>query len=267
MQKKMKLLGSASVLAAAMLLSAPAMAGAPMGFAGVLSGNYSNTSCSGCGSQNGWGLGGQGAFGLGMSDLGGEVNANYNGFSGAGSPSVFGVGGSLFWAPVQGRVGGSFSWSEISSSGNPNLDTLTYGGFGEFYASDMFTIGGNAGGMHLSAGGGSANGYYIGGGATAYVMPNFGVTGAISYSHLGSGIGGMAAYSISGEYLISEETPVSLYAGYTNVDVPFGLPNMNVFTIGLKLYAGGSGSLRDRHRNGALDSLVAPSTLGLRSVF
>ena len=85
---------------------------------------------------------------------------------------------------------------------------------------------------------------------------------------IGKGFGNVMTYSIGGEWLVSETTPISLSAGYTNVDLPHGAPSLNVFTLGVKFYAGGGAmSLVDRHRNGALGPLTQPILTGLRSVF
>jgi len=243
------------------------MAAAPVGFAGVLGANYSNTSCSGCGSANGWGLNGQGAFGLGMSDLGAEIDGGVAGSFESGGGTSAGVGGNIFWAPAQGRLGATVDWNHISIPG-PDGDVTSYGGFGEFYASNQFTLGGNAGGLHLSSSGASVNGMYLNGGGTLYAMPDLGITGSIGYNHIGKGFGNVMTYSIGGEWLVSETTPISLSAGYTNVDLPHGAPSLNVFTLGVKFYAGGGAmSLVDRHRNGALGPLTQPILTGLRSVF
>ena len=108
----------------------------------------------------------------------------------------------------------------------------------------------------------------VSGGGTVYVMPNLGVTGSIGYTGIGKGVGTIMTYSIGGEWLVSETTPISLTAGYSNVDLPHGLPNVNVFTIGIKLYAGQSGNtLVQKQRNGALGPLTSPITTGLRSIF
>jgi len=269
MLKHIKLLAATSAFAAGFAY-ARAEAAAPVGVAGALAGAYSNASadCSGCGSTDNWGLSGQGAFGLGTSDLAAEGDVGYANSSGGGfNTDTWGLGGSLFWNPDFGRLGASLSWARVAIPG-PDVDFLNYGGFAEFFASDFFTLGGNLGGLHVSTTGFSSDGVYVAGGATGYVMPDLGITGNITYADFGNGLGNAKAYSIGAEWLISEAFPVSVMGGYTYVDTPSGAPNLNVWTVGLKLYVGGDGMpLVGHHRNGSLDSLATVNSLILQSVF
>jgi len=77
MRKHTKLLGTACILA--MGIAAPAMAGAPVGFAGTIGGGYtySSSECSGCGHSDNWNVNGQAAFGFGASDVAGELDAGW----------------------------------------------------------------------------------------------------------------------------------------------------------------------------------------------
>src|SRR5450755_4232375 len=104
------ILSVTGVCAATLALATPALADAPVGFAGTLSGSYSNWnfSGSGSGSTNVWNADGQAAFGLGMQDIGAEIDGGYHNISGngGGNIDVWNVGGNLFWAPAQqGRLG------------------------------------------------------------------------------------------------------------------------------------------------------------------
>jgi len=269
MLSRTKLLATGCVLAASFALG-PAMAAAPTGFVGTLSGGYSNSSldCSACGSTDNWGFGGQGAFGLGTSDLAAEGDVSYRHSSSGGFDSdLWGLGGNLFWNPEFGRFGGTFTYSRLSVPG-PDFDLITYGGFGEFFASDIITVGGNIGGMHISVSGSSADGMYLNGGGTLYPFPDLGITPAIGYFHFDHGVGSITTYGVAGEWLFSEMLPVSITAGYQRADLPHGIPDANIFSVGLKFYMGGEGmSLVSQHRNGALDSLTSVSTIGIQTLF
>jgi len=70
--------------------------------------------------------------------FGGEIDAGYANSSSSGfSADIWSVGGSLFWAPAFGRVGGSVAYATTNSGGNANI--VTFGGFGEYFASNFFT--------------------------------------------------------------------------------------------------------------------------------
>jgi hypothetical protein len=260
-------LSLAGIAAASLALATPAFADAPIGFAGTLSGSYSswNFSGSGGGSSNLWSADGQAAFGLGMQDIGAEIDGGYHNLSasgGGGSVDIWNIGGDLFWAPgQQGRLGATVQYESLNGGG-PNAHLTQYGAFGEFYASNMLTLGLNGGGWTGGSGtfGSSSSGGYVGGGATGYIMPNLALTGAINYFS-GSGAH-LTGYSAMGEYLVSDELPVSIYGGYTYTDISGISGHVNEWLIGVKFYTNGNGStLVEKHRNGALDNLVRPKLL------
>ena len=189
-------LGSACAAAMSVLSAATAYAEAPMGFAGTLSGTYGRSDCSGCSSSDAWALSGQGAFGLGMSDLGGELDLGYQHASSSGfSTNAFGIGGTIFWAPAQWRVGANVNWSQIDTPG-PNPDVMSYGAFGEYYVATQITVGLAGGGLNVSGGGASASGTYISGGGIGYIMPDLALTGAIGSTHISKGVGTITNYSV-----------------------------------------------------------------------
>jgi hypothetical protein len=274
MLNRTKILGTACILAMG-IAATPVSAGAPMPFAGTVGGGYtySSADCSGCsGHSDNWGFSGQGAFGLGANDLAAEIDAGYTNSSfsgGGGSVDTWGAGGALFWSPDMGRLGISGSWARVSVSGF-HADAYTYGGFGEFFASDFFTVGGGLGGatVDLGSGLGSVSAFTLNGGATGYPMPNLAITGAVTYANFNQGIGGVTALSIGAEWLISEDVPVSIGGGYTRVMTPSGLPDSNAFSVVAKFYFGGPPmSLIGHHRNGSLDSLATVNTVVLQTVF
>ena len=266
MLNRTKLLFATTALIASAPL-APAMAAAPMGFAGTLSGAYGSSSCDGCDSTDAWTIGGSGAFGLGTGDFGAQVDASYNSVS---DVDVFGLGGSLFWAPAMGRAGATIFWGTADESG-VNVDALTYGVFGEWYAGNAITIGVKGGGLSLSADAyglsDSESGGYVGAALTGYIIPNLALQGDITFSSVADL--DTTNYGIGAEFLISEMVPISIFGGYSRSNVEFFGVDADVDTwmIGLRFYAGSGGpTLVDKHRNGTLgwagatnvNSLIAP---------
>ena len=266
MSNRMKLLVATTALIATAAFE-PAMAAAPMGFAGTLSGAYGSSSCDGCESTDAWSIGGSGAFGLGMGNFGGQIDASYNSVS---DVDVFGIGGSLFWAPVMGRAGATIFWAS-ADEGGVNVDSLTYGVFGEYYAGNAITIAAKGGGLSLSADAfgysDSESGGYIGGALTGYIIPNLAIQGDITFSSVADL--DTTAYGIGAEFLVSEMVPIAIFGGYTRTNVEFlGVDgDADTWMIGVRFYAGAAGpTLVDKHRNGTLgwagstsvNSLIAP---------
>ncbi|HEX3483662.1 MAG TPA: hypothetical protein VHT51_01290 [Micropepsaceae bacterium] len=246
-------------------ISAPAFAEAPQGFAGTLSGSYTDWNLKGPNdSANLWSTTGQAAFGLGqygMQDLAAEFDGGYHSLSNgsAGNLDIWNAGGHLFWAPAAPyRLGATLQYEGLSSGGF-GTHLWQYGAFGEYYVNDMITLGLNGGawsGPHGSFGSGNSGGY-VGGGATAYVMPDLALTGQINY--FSGSNAHLTSYSAQAEYLVSETTPVSVFGGYTFTDVPGPGSHINEWLIGVKFYTNGNGTtLVDKHRDGALDNLVRP---------
>ena len=259
------------VATTALIASVPfasAMAAAPMGFAGTLSGAYGSSSCDGCDSTDAWTIGGSGAFGLGAGgQFGGQIDASYNSVS---DVDVFGLGGSLFWAPAMGRAGGTIFWATADESG-VNVDGFTYGVFGEYYVGNAITIAAKGGGLSLSADAygfsDTETGGYIGGALTGYIIPNLAIQGDITFSSVSDL--DTTNYGIGAEFLVSEMVPISIFGGYSrsNVEI-FGIDaDVDTWMIGLRFYAGAAGpTLVDKHRNGTVgwagatnvNSLIAP---------
>jgi hypothetical protein len=245
------------ILASFTILStSAALAGAPNGFAGSLSGDYLKPSCSGCGGIDAWGISGSGAYGLGMNDLAVQGDAGYHRVSGSGvNVDLWNVGGSAFWAGFMGRLGANLSYASLDTSG-ANGHVTGYGGFGEYYPTQAITVGLNAGGF--SAGGSisglgsaSSTGSYVGGGATGYLVPDFAASGLINYISI-SGVH-FTTYGGGLEYLFSESLPISIYGGYSTTEVSGGGGHINQWSVGFKFYTNGNGvTLVDRHRNGTL---------------
>jgi hypothetical protein len=261
----------ATIIAAACATSA--QAAAPNGFAGTFSADYGNTSYSGGGGNADiWGVNGAGAFGLGMNDIGAEINGSYHRASVSSvDANIWGVGGSIFWAPGTGRFGPSISYTKLDFSGAASgidAHATTYGVFGEFFVSDVFTIGVKGGGTSgtwnvTGFGTGSESGGYVGGELTGYAMPNLAIKGVVDYVDIAGG--NVTNYGVNGEYLFSETTPISVFGGYTRTDFSNGGGHGDTWTIGLKFYTNGAGSLITHHRTGTLGNIGGVS--GLQTAF
>jgi hypothetical protein len=242
-------------------LASPALAAAPQGLAGTLSLQYGQFDASGP-TLDVWGVQGQGAFGL-APEFGAEIDGGYTGVSGSGaSVDIWNIGGHAFWAPAMGRAGGTVQYQSTSVAGI-DLHSTQYGAFGEYFASDQITLGINGGGVSSNASAGcagcsaNADGGYVGGGATAYILPDLGATASVSYVG-GAGVN-LTTLGIQLEWLFSESLPITGMVGYNYTDISGGGGNFNHWFIGLKFYTDGNGTtLVEKHRNGALDSLVRP---------
>jgi hypothetical protein len=161
------------------------------------------------------------------------------------------TGGSVYWKCTDFRGGAIVNHTKFDLAGL-SAHTTNYGAFGEYYANDRFTFGVNAGGF-----GGDVRGVYVGGGATGYVFPDFAVSGTIGYTRF-NGIGEETDLGLRGEYLLSEETPIAAFAGYTHSDLPGGVGHINMIVMGLRLYTNSDGfaTLVDRQRFGTVGALA-----------
>jgi hypothetical protein len=220
-------------------------------FAGSLSADYSNLSASsGGGSINSWGASGSGMFGLG-SAFAAQIDAGYHTLDvgGGGNVNDWNIDGSVFWRASAGRIGAVIGYNSIDTGGGSGHVT-NYGGFGEWYGGSAFTLGLKGGAFTGSGSGGSD---YLGAAATFYAMPDLGFTGGYDYDSFGHGGGNANTWSIRGEWLISERTPISVYGSYANTSVSGVGPSINTWSVGIKFYTDpdGPAPLVDRQRNGA----------------
>ena len=252
MQHRAKLLAGVCGLLLSSAALQPAMAAAPVGFAGTIGGSYGQTSCDGCDNEDIWNINGSAAFGF-SPNFGGELDAGYTGVSGTGFDiNLWGVGGSVFWAPGMGRAGATVQYSTFSESGF-SPDFFSYGVFGEYFASPYFTLAAKGGGLSISGSGLSESGGYIGAALIGYPLPNLAITPAIEFMSVSDL--DVTNYGISAEYLISETVPISVFAGYTHSTLSaFGSDlDGDQWMIGFRFYTNGNGStLVERHRQGTL---------------
>lgn len=259
MKLRSAILGMASVAALTAFSATAAMADMS-NFAGTLTGTYANIDSTG--SADLWAVDGSGVFGL-TDHLKGQLDLGYTTVDGGGSVDTWNVGGNLAWGLEQGRIGAALGYNS-TDTGFGTVHVTTYGGFGEWWASDNITVGVNGGGIAVSNGG--PDGSYFGGGITGYVMPNVALNGSIDYITLNSTVDA-TDYTASVEYLFSEETPISISGGYTYTDVSsFGSTGIDTWFVKLRLYTNGDGAktLKDRQRNGTLGTAAGQDSLLLK---
>ena len=222
------------------------------GFSGLLQGDYANINLDHGGpAANVYGVEGSGMFPLGWSGLNFQADASYHDYVLTG-PNVnnWNFGGEVFWRAPEGLVGGTVGYDSLD---HPTAHITHYGGFGEYYI-DRFTLAVKGGGFSGTAG---ADGYYVGGQALGYLTPDFALDGNIDYYNFNHNAFNPnfheTDYTAEGEWLVSENMPVSVFGGYTYSEYPGA--NSNTFFVGLRFYANPAGSspLVDRQRNGALE--------------
>jgi hypothetical protein len=260
MSKRTTILGTASIVA--MALAAGPAAAAPL-TAWALSANTSfslDDANSGGDTWKGWLLGASAAGPInGIDGLAVQVDGNYtHNWANHQSFEQWNLGGSVFWAGMENRVGINVNYDTVTHTG-----TLTNGGvFGEQYFGN-FT--GMAKGGWLSTSGSAIGGHgnYLGGALSGYFVPDLAITGSIDWSQIVTGFGSTTfghrgintvQYGIGAEWLFTEDYGVSIYGGYTYDQVhAFGFKDHdNVWHVGFRWYTGG-GSLIDHHRNGNLN--------------
>ncbi len=248
MSLRSKILGSVCALSV-VAFAAPAFAQ----FDGVFSGDYSHLDANnGGGSANSYGVSGSGAFGLGWSNLAGEVDGGYHHISGDGDNSnVWNVDGSVMWRGMWGRAGGVVGYNSVDVDHAGSENVTNYGGFAEFYAGHAITLGVKGGGFNAQH---HVDGDYFGAAITGYVTPDVALVGGYDYTHL-QHTGNENDWSAQVEWLVSENTPISIYGGYTNTKLTGfgGSETINVWGGGVKFYVDqpGPATLVDRQRAGA----------------
>jgi hypothetical protein len=248
----------ASVGALALCAVLPGAASADI--SGTLSGSYADDTNGG--GDNIWNVSGS-LTDTFAGNWGAEVAGGYHNLDSS-SADIWNVGGSLFWASMQGRLAATVNYDDISVTGG-DVHFTSYGVGGEWYAGPSFTVGVKGGGTTVDISGfsGNTSGGYAGGMLKGYLMPNLALSGSVDY--VGISGGHLTSETARVEWLFSQSTPVSIYGGYQHVDSGsggfLGSSNDDIFFVGLKLYMNGSGggTLVDRQRNGSLGYIAQPT--------
>lgn len=241
------LIGSVSAVAMAAASLGVAQADDFSGFHGTLSGDYANIDVNHGGSADDYGVSGAGTIPLNIYGASAEGDLGYHHLSGNGADAdAYNIGGSLFWTPGAGRLGATINYHDLEAGGSVNV--TNYGGFAQYYANDFVTVSAKGGGFS-----GDADGYYIGGQATGYATRDIALNAGIDYAHINR-FTDETDYALSAEWLVSEETPISVYGGYTYSDLSDTSLHANTWMVGLRIYTDGNGAatLVDRQRSGTL---------------
>jgi hypothetical protein len=216
--------------------------------------------CSGCDTVKNWLLGGVVAGPLSdIPNLNFQFGASYqHNWQDNFSREDWDLGGDVFWANNDGRVGLDVNYRTLTHFGH----STTYGAFGEWYFGN---ITGMVKGGFISNGGASigGSGNYLGAAIAGYFIDNLALTGGVEYTTAISGQGCQTcgrlgahatALEIGAEFLFSEDFGVSGFANYAHTTISAGGIDQddNAFRVGLRWYMG-AGSLIMHHRNGNLN--------------
>ncbi|MBI3678420.1 MAG: hypothetical protein HY243_17555 [Proteobacteria bacterium] len=248
--------------AAFALLPTTLVSGAALAGAATFSANYANLDFYGAGfNANSWGGAGAGTLDLGSSwKVEGDAAYDHLTTSGV-SFNHWNVSASAFWQGDMGRAGLQLGYNSGDGAGL-NLHGLNYGVVGEWWANSNITLAAKGGGLNGSSG---IDGYYLGLQGKAYLGANFALSTSADFTSFK--FGHETDLTVQGEWLVSQTTPISVYAGYSNSDFPSGGPgDVNVWFVGLRLYCNDPGgtSLVDRQRSGTLGWAGAISPVALR---
>jgi hypothetical protein len=267
-----KFFGGVALAALGALWLTPAAA-APVIASGVVDGGYSYSSVNNHGGNaNDWSINGSGVLPIATNwAVQGDVGYSSISASGASENNTYGIA-SGFYAGSFGRIGASVGYTQLAPK-NATVDATSYGVFGDWYGGDQFTVSARGGGIsgtgHANGGSATISGAdYVGGQVVGYIMPNLAATGTVDYVRVPlSGTSVTAtSYRVGGEYLLSQSMPLAVSADYSyaTVNVLGFSGSDNTFSIGLKYYFGGNGSLEDHQRSGSEGWGAASPVQGLR---
>ena len=238
--------------------------------AAVLAANYAHSiPGSGAGTDS-WNVGGAVIFGSSSFGLDGVAAMPTQPWY-QGNLDVTASGGQSYvghFTTSTGTVGGSYDMIagpvrfgpavgfQASSTDGFSSQTVNYGGYAQWFVTqriDAFIKGGGFS-THPDSGG-----WYVGGSVRGYVCPRFALNGGVDYTRY-NGLGGFhdTTFSVGAEYLFSQTTPVSIYAGYSYDTAGYDSgyssfsSHANEVYVGLKGYLNGPTvmTLEDRQRNG-----------------
>lgn len=178
----------------------------------------------------------------------------------------YNVGGSVAYANTQGRLGVAVAYNGLDfNHGLGNLNLVSYGVYGEWYATDRVTLGLKGGGASITNSGADTTLGYAGVQATGYLTRDFSLSG--TYDWAGEDRLNLNSASIQAAYQISHRVPLTVFGGWSYSEVDAGPISVqgNGINIGVKYTFGGQGSLEHNDRTG-VDSW-GPVASSLRSLF
>src|SRR5215472_7693712 len=160
-------------LAASACVLVLGMNSAQADYSATFQGDYAHVDVdNGGGSADVWG--GQGSLRAALAPLFGldaQADGGWHQLSANGTNlNDWDVNGSLFWLGSLGRIGANVGYNHLDTNGLGSAHATNYGGFAEWYAAPMITVGAKIGDASLSNGGG--RGIYTGGEIVWYITPD-----------------------------------------------------------------------------------------------
>lgn len=262
----MQLERAAVILTLAAFLAAPAWAAPrqPQEAGFFASADYGHANASGGPdvSANTWGLGLGGQLPWAQTGIHIQLDGAYSSASADGVPTVktWNAGVEPYYAISQARFGVAIHYvGQQGGLGYTNDTLYSYGAYGEWFATPGITLSAKS----ATITGGSERGALIGGKITGYLLRDLALSGIVEYEKEDRD-NFETDLTVHAEYLLSESLPVSVFAGYTLASPSgVGSTDVNLFFVGLKIYADGrtSRTLVDRQRHGTLGWLSSFGTV------
>jgi hypothetical protein len=192
-----------------------------------------------------------------------QVGGGYHNFDADGvGGDAWDVRGAAFWRGLQGAAGIAVTHGSIEPDGGlPDFNVTAFGVFGEWYASERFTLSANGGWLDGDL---SLDGHYFSGAAKFYIMPTLSImasAGRVDFDDVGhvTDLGALL------EWQPMTDHPFTVYGGYTNSDFSGTDVDLDTWTIGIRWRFGedGPSSLVEGDRTNA----VRNTTANLSSAF
>ncbi|HEY0283719.1 MAG TPA: hypothetical protein VGC27_13985 [Rhizomicrobium sp.] len=154
------------------------------------------------------------------------------------------LGGALYAGGEPGRVAANYTYHNMAGQG-----IHAYGAGAEWFVAPNATLAVRGGGLsrdHIDGG-------YVGAQGTWYLIPDFALSAGVDHLSVGYHETGE---TIQAEWLPSQTTPISIYAGYQHLD--YSVASADLIFAGVKLYLNGDGAatLADRQRQGTNGYIV-----------
>jgi hypothetical protein len=173
-------------------------------------------------------------------------------------PNIWTIGGAAFWRNPMGAIAAVVSHAMIENG--TDADLTSYGVYGEGYLTPYVTLFAKGGGYD---GTGDIDGHYYGAGLRVYPLPYLAATAHFERVHSDT-IGDITDYGLTGEVMLAWFMPFSVYGAYTYTDLPAGVPHLNTWTAGIRVYFGDeTAPLIEQDRTGPLRDpfMTAPKVL------
>lgn len=233
-------LKAAGLGALALALMSTAAGAGELGLRGSLDVDYNNVSGDNDTDANLWNFNGTVVIPVGP-NFNVQVGGGYHNLDGdVVGGNAWDARGAVFWRGARGDVGLAVAHGSLEpdDSALPDFDLTAFGAFGEFFASERFTIAANGG---FIDGDNSLDGNYYGGSVKFYILPTLSIAANASRVHFDD-IGSVTNFGATAEWQVMNDKPFTVYAGYTNSDFSGTDFNTDTFTIGLRWRFGEEGA-------------------------